>query len=75
MTPGASFWTPLDPKLRQNAALGRPMGPQRALLGPLWEHLIFNAFFNGFWLAPRVPQGEIGGRAAYPLGAWENAIF
>ena len=48
--------------MAQKASLGRPMGPQRALLSPPLEHLIFIAFFDGFLGAPRAPGDVVGSR-------------
>ena len=49
------------------------MGPQRALLEPILEHLIFIAFFNGFWVPLRfsgggpVPKVRFSGQLPRPV--------
>ena len=73
------FWQPFgslfDLIWASGGSPSLPMGLQRAPWGPLLEHLVFIAFFNGFWVPPGLPKRGSGGMVAYPLGAAENGIF
>ena len=70
-----AFWLHVGLIGSPRGSLRLPMGGPRAFFGPLFQHLFFLPFFDGFWVPPGSPKPGADRRATHPLAVWENTIL